>query len=390
MFQRTTAINKILALKKRIKGIQGGTSAGKTYGILPVLINIACSESNVLISVCSESLPHLKRGAMKDFIDIMKATNRWSDIGFQKSFPISYTFKNGSKIEFFSAGDASTLRGARRDYLYINECNNVRLEAYNELVSRTKQDTYLDWNPVNQFWFHTQLLGDSNVDYLTINYLDNEACPQSAIDFIMQAKAKADSSEYWENWYNVYGLGQIGSLQDVIFQFKACFDIPTDAKLLGYGIDFGFSSDPASCVALYKFNSELYIDEIVYSTNLTNSDLFNRLKEANVDFQSTFICDSAEPKSIEELKRLGLYNAVGASKGRDSVNHSIDLLRTFNLNVTDSSTNLIKEMRSYSWDKNKNGDVLKKPIDKNNHAIDALRYIASDTVTIVPFKYIVI
>ena len=152
MLQRTTAINKILALKKRIKIIQGGTSAGKTFGILPVLIDKAAKKSGLEISVVAESIPHLRRGALRDFLKIMKWTNRFQEERFNKSH-LKYEFANGSFIEFFSADDSSKLRGARRDILYINECNNVTFEAYNELSIRTKKSIYLDFNPANEFFF---------------------------------------------------------------------------------------------------------------------------------------------------------------------------------------------------------------------------------------------
>ena len=156
MFRRTTAINKILSLKRRIKIIQGGTSAGKTFGILPVLIDKATKTAGLEISVVAESIPHLRRGALRDFEKIMKWTGRFFDDRFNKTL-LKYEFANGSFIEFFSADDSSKLRGARRDILYINECNNVPFEAYNELAIRTKKEVYLDFNPANEFWVHKEL-----------------------------------------------------------------------------------------------------------------------------------------------------------------------------------------------------------------------------------------
>jgi phage terminase large subunit len=245
MFIRTTAINKILKLSKFVRGVQGGTSAGKTYAILPILINLAAKTPLTDISVVAESIPHLKRGCIKDFKKIMSDTGRWVDTRWNAS-DFKYTFANGSMIEFFSADVDAKLRGARRDYLYMNECNNIVFNAYNELAMRTKQGIYLDWNPTNEFWFHTEIQNDSNVDFITINYLDNEACPQSAIDFILNAKAKASTSTFWDNWYKVYGLGLLGSLQGTIFQFSQCEEIPKEAELISYGMDFGFTNDPTT------------------------------------------------------------------------------------------------------------------------------------------------
>jgi len=229
MFQRTTVINKILTLDKFTKGIQGGTSAGKTFGVLPVLISICALNPLSEVSVVAESIPHLKRGAMKDFKKIMIFTGRWFDERWNAT-DFKYTFHNGSIIEFFSADNDSKLRGARRDWLYMNECNNMTFHAYTELASRTKKGVYLDWNPTNEFWFHNELQGDEDVDFLIVNYLDNEACPESALKFILKAKEKAKTSKYWENWYNVYGLGEIGQLEGVIFNnWKTIDIIPSDA-----------------------------------------------------------------------------------------------------------------------------------------------------------------
>lgn len=379
MFIRTTAINKILALQKFTKGIQGGTSAGKTFGILPILIDLAC-KSKLDISVVSESIPHLKRGAMKDFKDIMIDTGRWVDAHWNAT-DFKYTFsKYRSQIEFFSANDDSKLRGARRDYLYMNECNNLTFHAYTELASRTKKGVYLDWNPTAPFWFHEELMSDKDVDYLTINYLDNEACPESALNFILKAKEKAAQSAFWENWYKVYGLGQVGSLQGVIFDnWEQCEDIPEDAEFISYGLDFGFTNDPSAMVGVYRYNSELYVKEMLYKTRMTNSDLVNKFPSLFIWPKDSIVADSAEPKSIEDLSRAG-YNVSPASKGPDSVRASIDTLHQFKINVTRDSTNLIKELRGYKWLTDKSGKSLNEPVDFNNHLIDALRYVALNKI----------
>lgn len=368
-FVRTTVINKIKKLDKFVKGIQGGTSAGKTFGVLPVLIDIATKTALTEISVVAESIPHLKRGAMKDFKKIMIETNRfvysrWNATDFK------YTFANGSQIEFFSADNDSKLRGARRDYLYMNEANNMTFHAYTELASRTKQGVYLDWNPVNEFWFHTELKNDSDVDFLIVNYLDNEACPESALNFILKAKQKAETSSYWDNWYKVYGLGEIGSLDGVIFNnWKTIDTIPNDARLIGYGLDFGYSNDPTSIIEVYKWNDKRILNEICYEKGLSNSQIAKRIKTKHPIY-----CDSAEPKSIAELKIHGI-NAFAVDKGADSINYGIAIIQENEYLVTKNSINLISELRKYSWDKDKKtGATINKPIDDFNHAIDSLRY----------------
>lgn len=375
MFIRTTAINKILALKKFVKAIQGGTSAGKTFGIIPILINHATKNPNTEISIVAESIPHLKRGAMKDFIKIMKVTSRWVEHRFNAT-DFKYTFANGSQIEFFSADSDAKLRGARREWLYMNECNNMTFHAYNELASRTKQGVYLDWNPTNEFWFHEHLQRDSDVDFIIINYLDNESCPESALNFINKAKDKAKKSDYWANWYKVYGLGEIGCLQGTIFSFNQVKDIPQGAEFIAMGLDWGYSNDPTALIEVYRYSGELYINELIYSTQLTNSMILAQLKSLGVGVHSKIIADSAEPKSIADIVTGGYSNIQPALKGKDSILNSIDILQGYKINITERSTNVIREFRRYSWATDKAGKQLNEPIDDFNHSIDALRYVA--------------
>jgi len=382
MFIRTTVINKILALTKFVKGIQGGTSAGKTFGVLPVLIDICAKTPLIETSIVAESIPHLKRGAMKDFKKIMIETGRWNNSRWNAT-DFKYTFANGSQIEFFSADNDSKLRGARRDYLYMNEANNMTFHAYTELASRTKLGVYLDWNPVNEFWFHTDLLNDSDVDFLKVNYLDNEACPESALNFILKAKEKSTTSLYWENWYKVYGLGEIGSLEGVIFNnWKTIDIIPQEARLIGYGLDFGYTNDPTSIIEVYQYNGQRLINELCYQKGLSNSQI--------AKFITTKLpcyCDSAEPKSIAELRMLGV-NSIAVTKGADSIVFGIQTIQQHEYLVTSKSLNLINELRKYAWDKDKRtGEKLNKPIDNFNHAIDAWRYHEMETFGIGVKKY---
>lgn len=377
MFKRTTAINKILALKKRVKGIQGGTSAGKTFGILPVLINRAASTPGTEISVVAESIPHLKRGAVKDFKKIMLLTGRWYDKNYNRT-DSKFEFPNGSFIEFFSADNDAKLRGARRDILYMNECNNMTFHAYTELAARTKKEVFLDWNPTAKFWFHNELEGDNDTDFIILTYKDNEACPQSAIDFINKAKEKADKSNFWANWYRVYGLGEVGSLDGVVFNnWQTIEGVPTDAKYLGSGMDFGYTNDPTTLIDCYRYNGKIILNEIIYRTGLLNNDI---ARIALQDGLRRFVyADAAEPKSIEEIKRNGLI-IKAAAKGKDSINYGISLLQEHEIEITKSSTNLIKEFRNYTWAKDRQGEKLNKPIDAFNHGIDAVRYFAVEVL----------
>lgn len=374
MFRRTTAINKILGLKRRIKIIQGGTSAGKTFGILPILIDKATKNAGLEISVVAESIPHLRRGALRDFEKIMKWTGRFFDDRFNKTL-LKYEFANGSFIEFFSADDSSKLRGARRDILYINECNNVPFEAYNELAIRTKKEVYLDFNPANEFWVHTELKDESDSDFIILTYKDNEALDDSIVQQIEKNREKAKTSSYWANWWKVYGEGQVGSLEGVVFSnWKQIDVIPTEAKLIGIGLDFGYTNDPTAIIEVYKHNETRIVNQLVYQTGLLNSDIAKLLPN-NVPIYA----DSAEPKSIEEIRRYG-KTIKAVTKGKDSINYGIDVMQRQSYLVTSKSVELIKELRSYTWDTDKQGTRLNKPIDHFNHGIDALRYHEMETL----------
>jgi phage terminase large subunit len=374
MFQRTTAINKILALKKRIKIVQGGTSAGKTYGILPILIDRAAKTPNTEISVVAESIPHLRRGCLRDFIKIMKAIHRFVDERYNKSL-LKYEFSNGSFIEFFSADDASKLRGGRRSILYINECNSVSFESYNELSIRTKDEVFLDYNPTAEFWVQTELEGQEDADKIILTYKDNEALDEGIISQIEKNIKKAATSNYWKNWVRVYVDGEMGQLEGVVFSnWKRIDTIPDEARLIGIGMDFGYTNDPTSIIEVYKLNETRILNEVTYQTGLLNSDIAKLLPK-NVPVYA----DSAEPKSIRTIQLAGI-TIKGVTKGKDSINYGIDVMQREDYLVTSQSTNLIKELRSYCWDTDKTGKRLNKPIDNFNHAIDAVRYHEMETL----------
>jgi phage terminase large subunit len=375
MLQRTTAQAKISKLNKRVRVVRGGTSASKTFTIVPFLIDYAVKNPLAEISIVAETIPHLKRGALRDFLKIMDMIGMYEPENFNKS-SLVYTFSNGAYIEFFSADAESKLRGARRDVLFVNECNNITWEAYYQLAIRTRRFIYLDYNPVSEFWVDTELINDSDTDFVVLTYKDNEALDLSIIKEIEKAKEKALTSTYWANWWSVYGLGNIGSLQGTVFEnWQQCDSVPNEAEFISYGMDFGFTNDPSTLIAVYRYNGELYLNELIYQTKLTNSDLIGRLKELGIKTNEMIVADSAEPKSIEDLRRAQ-FRIEGAKKGPDSIRNSIDTLQAFKLNVTKSSINLIKELRNYKWVTDNDGKHTSQPIDNYNHAIDAVRYVA--------------
>lgn len=378
MLKKTTAQAKISKLKKRIRIVQGGTSSSKTFTILPLLVQYAIQVPKSEISVVSESIPHLKRGALKDFLKIMDWTNNFNPNNFNKS-NLTYKFKNGSYIEFFSADQPDKLRGARRDVLFINECNNVTFESYQQLAIRTKKFIYLDYNPTNEFWVHTELINEDNSDFIILTYKDNEALDKAIVKEIEKAKEKAKTSSYWDNWWKVYGLGQIGMLEGVIFNnWKTIDKLHEDARLIGYGLDFGYSNDPTAIVEIYKYNDKRILNEVCYQKGLSNSQIAKQI----IDKTVYVYCDSAEPKSIAELQSYGI-KAQPVTKGADSINFGIQIMQEQSYLVTSHSTNLINEFRKYAWDKDKrNGTTLNKPIDDFNHAIDAVRYHEMETIGI--------
>ena len=373
--QTTQALNKLRKLDKRVRIVRGGTSAGKTICILLILIDYAIKNEGKEISVVSESIPHLRRGAFKDFCQLLKGLNRYRDIQLNKSI-LKYTFTNGSYIEFFSTDQPDKLRGARRTDLYINECNNVPFDAYNQLAVRTSGNVWLDYNPSNIFWVDKELVGKEDVDYITLTYKDNEVLPISIVKEIEKARDKGKTSTYWSNWWRVYGLGETGSLEGVCIPgWKEIDNIPQEARLLAYGMDFGYSVDPTTLIALYKWNDAYIYDEVLYKKGMLNRDISRFLSQ--LDIKENIVADSAEPKSIAELQGYG-HSVYGVSKGRDSVVYGLNLINQNEIYITSKSKNLKRELAGYVWAKDKDGNQLQKPSGEHPDCIDAARYVLTD------------
>lgn len=360
-------------MKGRIKIIQGGTSASKTFSILAILIDKCIKTPNLEVSIVSESIPHLRRGALKDFLKIMKETGRFIPSNYNKSL-LRYTFSNGSYMEFFSADSEEKLRGGRRTILYVNECNNINYEAYLQLAIRTSGDIYLDYNPSQKFYVHTELMGQPDTDFIILTYKDNEALSPEIVKMLEHNWEKAKTSTYWENWCKVYLLGEVGQLEGNVYNDYEVIDkLPDEARLLGYGLDFGYSVDEAALVALYKYNNDIIVDEVVYQKGLLNSELANIMKQEGV--KGEIYADSAEPKSIAEIKKYG-FNIKPVEKGRDSISYGIQIIQQHKLYVTRKSTNILEELQKYMYKKNRDGGYDKEPVDAYNHSLDAMRYIA--------------
>ena len=371
--KRTKAFYKLKELQSRTRIVKGGTSAGKTFGILCLLIHYAGTNENKEISVVSESIPHLRRGALKDFIAILKGLQRFRVSSFNKS-TLKYNFDTGSYIEFFSTDQPDKLRGARRTDLYINECNNVPFDAYQQLAIRTSGNIWLDYNPTSLFWVDKELIGQPDTDFITLTYKDNESLPESIVKEIEKAKDKAKTSAYWKNWWRVYGLGEVGQLEGAcIPDWKEIKEVPNEAKLVGAGLDFGYTVDSTSIVNLYKYNDTFIFDEVLYRTGMLNRDISNFIKNNNIN--CNIYADSAEPKSIAEIRLSGI-DVFPVTKGRDSIVYGINLINQNKVFVTHRSKNLKKELEGYVWMKDKQGNTLQKPNPlTGDHAIDAARYV---------------
>jgi phage terminase large subunit len=372
MFARTTAIDKLLRLHKRKRVVQGGTWAGKTYGIIACIIEELTLNPHTHYTVVAETIPALKKGALKDFIGIMIETSRWLDSSYNGT-DRSYRFANGSYIEFNSFDSIGKAQSAgKRNGLFINEAPYVPYEIADSLMVRTDGNIWIDFNPTSEFWAHTEILKEKESEFLLLKYTDNEALPKSIHDELLLKIEKSKTSEYWRNWCKVYIDGELGVLQGVVFEnWNEVEQVPATAKLVAYGLDFGYTNDPSACVGVYIFNNEYYLDEVMYSTGMLNDDIFTQLKP--IVGSEVVYADAAEPKSIEELRRKGL-NVLACVKGSDSVMYGINLLQEKKLNVTKKSINLKNELRYYTWMVDKNGAKMNKPIDNHNHAIDAIRY----------------
>lgn len=385
----TTALKKIEAALYEptfYKVIQGGMSAGKTYAILTTLIGYADSYSESLITVVGLSYGHLGGGAIRDFKSILKEVSRWEDERWNKSEK-TYTFANGSIIEFKSL-DNMTARGPRRDVLFCNECNGMAYETFRELAGRTRDFVIVDFNPSAKFWAHTELVEKKPEDttFIILTYLDNEGLSNRERENIESNRPR--DGEEPSNWWLVYGLGQIGSLEGNIYhgwEEASLTDITTNGKLVRYGLDFGFSNDETALCAIYEMeDGRLGIVGLLYDKGMLPSIYGDTLKRLEVDPTIPIIADSARPEIIEEIKRAG-FTIVGADKSAGSVLRGIE--RVSERQIVYCGTYLRREYLSYAWRKKRSGEVLDVPQDGNDHLMDALRYAIDDLATPAKFDF---
>jgi phage terminase large subunit len=350
---------------------QGGTSSGKTYAIEQVLFCLACEGEKQVITVVGQDIPNLKSGALRDAQNICSSSVVLQAMikNFNKTDRI-FEFYNGTVIEFKSYDNAQDAKSGKRDYLFVNEANGVDWSIYCELALRTKKKIFIDYNPNSAFWVHDNLIGKPGVQLIISDHRHNPFLSDQTRRKIENLK-DADG-ELWR----VYARGLTGKITGLVLNnWFVCERIPEDAKPLAAGLDFGFTNDETGCLVVYKQNGDLWVDEILYETGLTNPDIAAKLSEIGLKKTIEIVADSAEPKSIEELRRLG-WRVTGAKKGADSIKNSIDILKRYRINVTRRSINLRNELGRYKWKTDRSGRVLNEPVDTWNHLIDPLRYVA--------------
>jgi len=362
-------VNKVYGhLKRSDKKIvveQGGTRSGKTYNILLWIIFYYCGENvGKTITIARKTFPAVRSSVMRDFLDILKGSDLYREENHNKSN--SEYILNGNLVEFISMDQPQKIRGRKRDLAFLNEANELTFEDWQQIVFRTNGRIILDYNPSDTFhWIYDRVIPRDDADFYQTTYLDNPFLDQTIIDEI--ERLKQTDEHYWR----VYGLGERGTNRAQVFQFTTIQQIPVTAKFLSFGLDFGFTNDPSALVGCYQEGDNLYFQELLYSTNLTNQDLNREFQKLDIGRYDEIFGDSSEPKSIEELHRMG-WNIKPTQKGADSVNAGIDMLKRYKIHILGS--NLMKEMENYKWLEDKNGNLLNKPEDKYNHLIDALRY----------------
>lgn len=353
--------------KRRYIVNKGSTRSSKTYSQLQLLYLIAeLSVKPKIISIVSESMPHLKKGCIRDFQDIVQSLGKWDENKWNATDKIYKV--NNSMIEFFSADNPSKVHGPSRNILYVNECINIDYEIYRQLAVRTTETIFLDCNPSFAFWLDEKVLSQENATLIHSTYKDNEYLTEAQIKEIESNKSDA-------NWWRVYGEGLTGTLQGAIIRnWEIVKTMPTTYKSRWIGIDFGFTNDPTAIVDIRLSEGALWIDELLYAKGYDNLMIASHLDEIGISKDISIIADSAEPKSIKEISSFG-WRIEGALKGKDSINTGLSILNRYNKHVTQESINIINEYRNYRWQQNEFGDSMNIPIDRYNHSVDAQRYV---------------
>lgn len=341
---------------------EGGTRSGKTHSILTSLYHIVNSRK-CIASVVSETVPHLKRGAIRDYKRILMSQDIWDDDSWNKSDYI-HTIKEGKILEFFSADTPDKVHGPERDFLFINEAQNIDYEVARQLFVRTRKTVFIDFNPSREFWAHTELKNDPGTLWIHSTYKDNVyLTPEQVVEIERNKNNKT--------WWSIYGEGKIAESEAAIYRDWQVIDsVPHEARLERYGLDFGYTADPSSLVAVYRYNQGYILDEILYRSGLNNSQIADIIKSQP---HALVVADSAEPKSIAEISLHGV-SIVPTDKGKDSVNNGIQQVQAQRISVTKRSLNIIREYRNYLWMTDRDGKIINEPGAGFDHSMDAIRY----------------
>ena len=350
---------------------QGGTSSGKTYSIMQVLFTLGMSESRQIITVVGQDIPNLKVGAYRDAKTILESSPLlqmwWPTINEGERI---IKCVNGSLIEFKSYADAQDAKNGKRDYLFINEANGISYEIYWQLAIRTRKKVFIDYNPSARFWVHDEVIGQKDTRLIISDHRKNY--------FLTKEEHERIESISDPELHKVYARGKTGKIEGLVLTDWDIVDTLPDFeewKMSAYGMDFGFTNDPTALEHVVLAHGDLWIDEMIYSTNLTNPDIAARAKERGISSSEQIIADCAEPKSIRELQAHGLW-VTPSPKGADSIVSGLDILKRYHIHVTRKSIGILSNLRAYKWDKDRDGNPTNKPEDKNNHGIDAVRYVA--------------
>jgi phage terminase large subunit len=348
---------------------QGGTSSGKTYAIVQLLFILAMQQPDMVITVAGQDIPNLKKGAYRDAIHIYNTTAMLKQqFGKPNQTDRIFTCNNGSIIEFSSFTDGQDAKSGKRDYLFVNEANGIPYEVFWQLAIRTRNRVFIDYNPTARFWVHDKLLGKPDVQLIISDHRHN---PFLSEELHQEIESIADVE-----LFNVYARGKTGKLEGLVYSsWQLCDVMPAEYKKRWIGIDFGFTNDPTAIIDVRLSEGELWVDQLRYQTKMLNSDIADVLHSYEAE-QIEIVADSAEPKSIAELRNRG-FKIEGAEKGADSINAGIGVVKSYRLNITRRSLDIIQELQSYCWKKDKyTGRVLNEPVDGFNHALDAIRYVA--------------
>ena len=363
----TITFENLLESKARVSQHIGGTRSGKTYAILQFLI-VEALKTGQTITIVRKTIPSLKRTVIKDFSDILKSLNIWNDDHFNISDRI---YKLGdSTIQFINSDDADKLRGLKSDILFIDEASELDEESYFQLSIRTTGRIILAYNPtVSPYHWLRQM---QDCDRFTTTYKDNIYLPKEMVVAIEELQTK--NPKYWA----IYGKGEFAANDKAIYQFDVVEDY--EAEFVAFGLDWGYSSDPTAVVAVYKNGDNIYLEEILYEKGLVLKDIADKLNRLDITKQEEIWCDSSEPRSIEELYRMG-FNAKAVKKGPDSIKFGISVLQNHKIHIHKKSQNLINEMYSYQYATDKHGYVTDTPEGGLDHLLDAARYVAMMRLT---------